>query len=151
MIYSHLLVWENSNQMQVKLLPFLLIAIGNCKQFIPFYINQLYNYIYEIDEAGMFLPIHSFLVKMVWGYTERLIVSFCCSAPSGNFRNFSVYIVITDHWKKSIVRVKVFKNGPSKICGRQCLKNMKWYGLPQILLRPFLNTLFHFVISLKIA
>ena len=62
---------------------------------------------------------------------------------------------------------KVFKNGPSKICGRQPLKNLKVYGLlkqtislqadhipssrpypfkcfkgclPQILLSPFLNT-----------
>ena len=25
--------------------------------------------------------------------------------------------------------VKVFKNGPSKICGRQLLKDLKWYGL----------------------
>ena len=54
---------------------------------------------------------------------------------------------------------KVFKNGPSKICGRQPLKNLK-YGrlkqtispyhfkffkdrLPQISLGPFLNTLSH--------
>ena len=43
---------------------------------------------------------------------------------------------------------KVFKNGPSKICGRQPSKNLKGYGLqifkgclPQILLGPFLNTL----------
>ena len=46
---------------------------------------------------------------------------------------------------------KVFKNGPSKTCGRQPLKNLKWYGLyhfkfykgrfRQILLGPFLNTL----------
>ena len=27
--------------------------------------------------------------------------------------------------------VKVFKNGPSKICGRQPLKNLKLYGLPK--------------------
>ena len=55
--------------------------------------------------------------------------------------------------------VKIFKNGQSKICGRQSLKNLKWYGLhkaghnpfnflkgcrPQILLGPFLlNTLSH--------
>ena len=26
---------------------------------------------------------------------------------------------------------KVFKNGPSKICGRQPLKNLKGYGLPK--------------------
>ena len=49
---------------------------------------------------------------------------------------------------------KVFKNRPSKICGRQPLKNFKEYGLleadffkffkgclPQILLGPFLNIL----------
>ena len=49
----------------------------------------------------------------------------------------------------------VFKNGPSKIRGRQPLKNLNWHGLlnrpyhfkffkgclPQILLDPFLNTL----------
>ena len=50
---------------------------------------------------------------------------------------------------------KVFKNGPSKMCGRQGFKNLKWYGLltyhlkcfkgclPQILLGLFLNTLPH--------
>ena len=27
--------------------------------------------------------------------------------------------------------VKVFKNGSGKICGRQPLKNLKWYGLPK--------------------
>ena len=52
------------------------------------------------------------------------------------------------------LRDKVFKNGPSEICGRQPLKNLKWYGLlkqtiphfkffkgylPQILLGPFLK------------
>ena len=52
---------------------------------------------------------------------------------------------------------KVFKNGSSKICGRQPLKKLKGYGvleqtislqifkgcLPQILLGIFLNTLSH--------
>ena len=46
--------------------------------------------------------------------------------------------------------VKVIKNGPSKICGRQPLKNLEGYDLhvnffkdclPQMLLGPFLNTL----------
>ena len=51
--------------------------------------------------------------------------------------------------------VKIFKNGPSKIFGRQPLNNLKWYGLPkqtislqifkgclpQVLLGLFLNTL----------
>ena len=54
---------------------------------------------------------------------------------------------------------KVFKNGPSKVCGRQPLKNLKKYHvlkltiiieifkgcLPQILLCPFLNTLSHMI------
>ena len=48
--------------------------------------------------------------------------------------------------------VKVFKNGPSKICGRQPLKNLgdmvrlrKFFKgcLPQIFFGPFLNTLTH--------
>ena len=48
---------------------------------------------------------------------------------------------------------KVFKNGPSKICGRQPLKNLKYSRpyhfklfkgcLQQILLGPFSNSLFH--------
>ena len=29
----------------------------------------------------------------------------------------------------AIIWDKVLKNGPNKICGRQPLKNMKWYGL----------------------
>ena len=43
----------------------------------------------------------------------------------------------------SNIRVKVFKNGPSKICERQPLKNLKCFKgcLPQILLGLILNTL----------
>ena len=51
---------------------------------------------------------------------------------------------------------KVFKNGPSEICARQPLKNLKWYGLlklfelskdclPQISHGPFLNTFIPYV------
>ena len=32
---------------------------------------------------------------------------------------------------------KVFKNEPSKLCGRQLLKNLKWYGLLKQTSRPF--------------
>ena len=47
--------------------------------------------------------------------------------------------------------VKVFKNGPSKICGWQPLRNLKWYGLqagclPRNLLVPFLNILTHILL-----
>ena len=67
------------------------------------------------------------------------------------------------------IRNKVFKSRPSKICGRQPLKNLKGYGLlsrlypfksfkgclPQILLGLLLNTLFPdiplFLISRKVS
>ena len=40
---------------------------------------------------------------------------------------------------------KVFKNGPSEICGRQSLKNLKRYGLPKAGHIPsiFLKAVFH--------
>ena len=48
--------------------------------------------------------------------------------------------------------VEVLKNGPSKICGKQPLKNLRWYGcLTQILLGPFLNTLIHVLLKPKQA
>ena len=57
------------------------------------------------------------------------------------------------HLKACYIWVKVFRNGASKICGRQPLKTFKWSRpyhmkffkgcLPQILLGPFLNTLTH--------
>ena len=36
---------------------------------------------------------------------------------------------VNAHSKVSIIWDKVFKNGPSKICGRQPLKSLKGYGL----------------------
>ena len=48
--------------------------------------------------------------------------------------------------------VKVFKNGPSKVvCGRQPLKNMKWYGLYNKFIMSWtahLNILVHDMINL---
>ena len=60
--------------------------------------------------------------------------------------------------------VKVFKNGLKKICGRQPLKILKWYGLPsrpyhfkffkgcllRILLCPFLHTFTQMCRALKL-
>ena len=42
----------------------------------------------------------------------------------------SPYFQILQQWDKYTCG-KVFKNGPSKICGRQPLKNLKEYGLPR--------------------
>ena len=49
---------------------------------------------------------------------------------------------------KGIVKAKlhlVFMNGPSKICGRQPLNNLKWYGLLKAdhILSKFLKVVFH--------
>ena len=42
------------------------------------------------------------------------------------------------------ILVKVFKNGASKVCGRQTISLQTFKGcFPQILLGPFLNTLTH--------
>ena len=49
--------------------------------------------------------------------------------------------------------VKIFKNGPSKICGRQSLKNLKRYGLLRqtISLQTFLKVLFHKIFCSKMT
>ena len=49
--------------------------------------------------------------------------------------------------------VKIFKNGPSKICGRQSLKNLKRYGLLRqtISLQTFLKVLFHKIFCNKMT
>ena len=59
------------------------------------------------------------------------------------------------HFRNMTIWIKVFKNGPSKICRRQPLKNLKWYFklfkgcLPQISLGTLLNTLSYMTMSLK--
>ena len=57
-----------------------------------------------------------------------------------NGKGFTMSVFTMMKWDK------VFENGPSKICRRQPLKNLKWFKfleccLPQVLLDPFLNTL----------
>ena len=90
----------------------------------------------------------------------NLLNTVCCCPDSHSLyklkpiKLFEARISRKASLKHFLIRYKVFKNGPSKICGRQPLKNMKRYGLfkqttsfqmvkgclPQILLRPFLNT-----------
>ena len=71
----------------------------------------------------------------------------------------TIYLILTVNidFALSIIWDKVFKNRPSKLCGRQPLKNLKGYGklkqtipfkvfkgcFSQILLGSFLNTLLH--------
>ena len=59
-------------------------------------------------------------------------------ARSQRSRTFKNQLVLL-----KVIWDKVFKNGQSKICGRQLLKNLKEYGLLSrpLLLGPFLNIL----------
>ena len=57
---------------------------------------------------------HTFVMELFWIY---LTAYYFCNKRS------IIDIRLGSKWDK------VFKNGPSKICGRQPLKNLKWYGL----------------------
>ena len=46
-----------------------------------------------------------------------------------NLTGLTVTKFWSDFLKVSLIWDKVFKNGPSKVCGRQPLKNLKGYGL----------------------
>ena len=73
------------------------------------------------------------------------------------FKVLSIFRALAGYHYKTHTWVKVFNNGPSKIYGRELLKNLKGYVclsrpypfkfckgcLPQILLGSFFNTLFH--------
>ena len=50
---------------------------------------------------------------------------------------------LTIKFSRRIIWNKVFKNGPSKICGRQPLKNLKGYGLLKETPSNFLNAVSH--------
>ena len=48
-----------------------------------------------------------------------------------HFRAMLHFITPWKARKPGVIWGKVFKDGLSKMCGRQSLKNLKWYGLPQ--------------------
>ena len=89
-----------------------------------------------------------YLATQDWLWTNAIMVK-PFSAETGNvlYSNFS--FEIENLFLACIMWVKVFQNRLSKICERQPLKNLKWYGLVtsdkdcllQILLGPFLNRL----------
>ena len=100
--------------------------------------------------------------KFLWVFLVMGLMEF-----SNNWNVFSIpfsELYTTDNvrsWKcRPNIWVKVFKNGPSNICGRQPLKKLKWrpYSskffkgcLPQILLGPFLITLTHLLLSVLLS
>ena len=76
----------------------------------------------EHPEHILFFPEHIFLRAHLEGYfwTNHFTVVNKWS----DYWNFFYEV-----WLEWSIWVKVFKNVPSKICGRQPLKNLKWYGL----------------------
>ena len=110
-------------------------------------------------------------IKMRFG---QILVTICnlflyllCGVETTfrSFYNFDKIAISCNLLISSNRSVKAFKNGPSKICGRQILKNLKWYSLPrrpyhfkffngclpQVLLGPFLNILTQMIITFLIV
>ena len=89
-----------------------------------------------------------YLATQDWLWTNAIMIK-PFSAETGNVLYSKFSFEIENLFLACIMWVKSFQNGLSKICERQPLKNLKWYGLVtsdkdcllQILLGPFLNPL----------
>ena len=100
-----------------------------------------------------YIKDHYVMLKKVTDFLEFILKKwffqfFKAIQKSSEFRDGKLW-AYDDKW------VKVFKNRPSKICGRQPLKTLMWYGLlsqtislqifknclPQIFYGPFMNNL----------
>ena len=72
------------------------------------------------------LPIkyfHKINISQLNNYWAKNLDFTDIKVPNKSTKTPNKYLTMTNIW------LKVFKNGPSKICGRQLLKNLKWYGL----------------------
>ena len=75
-----------------------------------------------------YVPVHNvryilpYNVRYVPAYNVRYVLAY-----NVRYVQISLYLTIIT----SIKWYKIFKNGPSKICGRQPLKNLKSYVLPK--------------------
>ena len=87
-------------------------------------------------------------------FESKILVHFQINILSQNVCSQAIYWVSQKFWKKnglcdfllpfaSYIWDNVFKNEPSKICGRQPLKKLKWYGLfNQMFLQCLISNLF---------
>ena len=101
-----------------------------------------------IEETGLLItPFQS--VEFSFAITKLAIALL-----SNIFTLFLPIYPIKDHGQlihqNLVIWDKIFKSGPSKICGRQPSKNLKFKffkgSIPQILLDPLLNTWTHLII-----
>ena len=60
------------------------------------------------------------------------VTYICKRTPSKKFLRVCIHF-----WLHKVMWVKVFKNGSSKIFGRQPLKNVQWYGLLKAVFHKF--------------
>ena len=81
--------------------------------------------------------------KLQFCAVQALRISFVYSDYKSTFQETlkKIFFFSTPHKYPGIanrnVCVKTFMNGPSKICGRHPLKDLKWYGLPKVLFLKF--------------
>ena len=102
------------------------------------------------------------LQNITW--SNMLLINHGHNGQKGHTCHIKFHLVSWEIVFIKLVKV-VCKNRPSKICGWQPLKKLKWYGLPkqtislhfkffkdclpQILLGPFLNTLTQVIICIS--
>ena len=61
---------------------------------------------------------------------QRIVNSLMSVSMKKEWNNLAHFTIpLNQSHTGIIIWVKVFKNGPSKVCGIQPLKNLKWYGM----------------------
>ena len=114
---------------------------------------HLYNWCMFVWSKRLGSPTNSFWMKCgIASLFEILVCSFAVASCLSFFKSFLLVIGKFRDWLTFRVlisqflfmrnninwfrwagkRDKVFKNRPSKICGRQPLKNLKGYGVPKV-------------------
>ena len=111
---------------------YLFVWIGN-RQFENLRIVSV-SFISDIRHIPTLFEIISlilsnlFLIEFIFGWPNKIFVKFSF-LKFGNVREATttrvLSFILNNIWDK------LFKNGPSKICGRQPLKNLKGCGLPK--------------------
>ena len=135
---------ETTEQCRWRLFGVLIVTFTHCSSVS----------IVDYEQVNVSLEKHKIiqpLIQEIWSKDPVSLIKETCSQPW-----LTIFIIKGSLKKKlhkksrlTIIWVKVFKNGPRKICGRQpfIIKNFKWYQgcLPQILLGPFLKTLTYLI------
>ena len=78
-----------------------------------------FSFLTTCNLCGLFMLHKTFLTMWFFYVTQNFDVG----------RIFSVHDLSLYAWRYNIIWDKVFKSGPTKICGRQPLKLLKGYGL----------------------